>query len=376
VALIQYNDATGFQWGETPFPLNGVNIYDRPIRSIQMSSDTMGWAVGDPEDGLRRSVIYQYPFPNFTLDIEPESKAVLPGDTAEYAIHANSIGGFSADVSLELLDLPAGITGSVLPDNINAQNSAIISLQTTTGTALGEYEIALLGSSTFWSGDVVIPVWRTTYLKLTVTNQPIYSLSPEKGPAGTVVTISGAGFGSDPGPGNRSTATNHVTWAGVQLPDASVTSWSANQIKFVSPDNPDLFLPQKFPLLGSVTVTAGGTDSNNDFEFRIESKITSITSAPESDRLLVTLTGTSFGNDPGLLLRSTSYEHISLGGAWIPNMDVASWSNHQIQFYVDQTTPSGLVMVTSNGYESNTIAYYAPGDDTDQKTVYLPMLRR
>ncbi len=82
VAFIQYKDATGFRWAGTPFPLNGVNIYDRPIRSIDMSSDTMGWAVGDPEDSGKRSVIYQYPYPNFVLNIDPKSRAVRPGEVS------------------------------------------------------------------------------------------------------------------------------------------------------------------------------------------------------------------------------------------------------------------------------------------------------
>lgn len=160
------------------------------------------------------------------------------------------------------------------------------------------------------------------------------------------------------------------------MPDASVISWSNSQIRFIPPDNPNLFSPQKFPLVGLVSVTAGGTTSNADYFFQIEPRITAIASGPDSGRILVTLTGTSFGNDPGLLFRSTSYEHVSLGGIQINNSDVVSWSNSKVEFYVDTVTPSGQVVVTANGYESNPIAYYKPGDTGEQKKVYLPMLRR
>ena len=49
-AYILYSDANGIGWGGDPFPLNGKNIYNRPIYDLRMSSDTMGWAVGDGED--------------------------------------------------------------------------------------------------------------------------------------------------------------------------------------------------------------------------------------------------------------------------------------------------------------------------------------
>jgi hypothetical protein len=295
---------------------------------------------------------------------------------AEYDVSAYSLGGFNANVTLELLDLPPGVTGNVTPELINADITATASLQTSGSTPLGTYLIPMLGYSIFQSGDYQIPVWRVSYLRLVVTDHPIYSLSPDKGPAGTEVTISGANFGADPGPGNRSTAANHVSWAGVQMPDASVTSWSDTEITFIPPDDPDLFSPQKFPLMGVVEVTAESTPSNADFFFQIEPEIASITSKEDSGRILVTITGTSFGNDPGSLFRSTSFEHLSLSGAWIANTDVKYWSNSEIRFYVNETTSSGEVVLTSNGYESNSVTYHAPGDDSDQTKVFLPMLRR
>ncbi len=375
VAFIQYKDATGFNWAGNPFPINGVNIYDRPIRAIDMSSNTMGWAVGDPEDPGKRSVIYQYPYPNFTLDINPESRAVRPGEATDYTIEANSIGGFSADVNLSILSLPLGVTGDITPATISAGTPATFHIQTSPTTPLGTHYILLEGYSVFTSGDWDIPVWRVATLKLNVTNHPIYSISPEKAPAATVVTIAGANFGADPGVGNRSTPQNHVTWAGVQLPDANINSWSDTQIRFTPPDDPALFDPLKFPLLGDVIVMASGENSNDDLTFQIEPYISSLQSVPNSDRMLVTLHGTSFGSDPGSLNRDTVYEHISIEGVWISNYDVASWSNHEIQFFVDMTTHSGLVVVTSNGYESNPVPYYAPGQEEDN-LVYLPMLRR
>lgn len=373
VASIMYRDTAGFSRVPWIYPLNGVNIYDRPIRSIDMSSDTMGWAVGDPEDSGKRSIMYQYPFPNFTLDAVPAARAVRPGESANYEISANSIGGFSADVTLSVLLLPPGITASLNPSVIAGGTPADLTLQTDAAMPLGVYEVPILGMAIFKSGDVDVPVYRVSFVHITVTEHPIYSVSPSKGPAGTVVTITGSNFGPDPGPGSRSTPANHISWAGVQMPESAVTGWSNTQITFVPPDDPTLFEPQKFPLLGDVVVTASSTSSNADYYFQMENRITGLSDVESSGRILITLTGTSFGNDPGSLFRSTSFEHISFGGIWIPYPDVVSWSNHEIRFYVAASAPSSQIVVTSNGYDSNAVTYVT---ETDELRVFLPMLRR
>ena len=224
VAYINYIDATGRHPVGAIFPVNGRNIYDRPIKDLQMSSDTMGWAVGDPEDSSKRSDIFQYPYPNFTLDTLPAARAILPGGATFFTVTANSLGGFSADVTLSLLDLPPDITYTIVPVIVNAQTMATVYLTTSVSTPLGPHYVLVLGDATFRSGDNDFQVQRKAYLKVTVTDHPVYAVSPVHGPAGTIVTLSGSNFGADPGTGNRSTAANHVAWAGVQMPDANVLS--------------------------------------------------------------------------------------------------------------------------------------------------------
>lgn len=371
VAYVRFIDANGTGWGGVPFPLNGRNIYHRPIKDISMSSDTMGWAVGDPEDASKRSVIYQYPFPNFTLDTRPAARAVLPGQSTFFTATANSIGGFNANVNLSLLNWPTVVTGTIVPNVTNPDVVSTIFVTTSAGTPPGVYYLPLQGSAAFKSGDNVIPVSRVSYLKLTVTQHPVYSVSPAHGPAGTAVTIAGANFGADPGPGGRSTPTNHVTWAGVQLPDANVTGWSDTAITFTPPDNPALFSPQKFPLVGAVVVTAGGSQSNDDESFKIDNRLSTVSYSRGGAVITVTLTGTSLGSDPGSLWRSTAYEHVALNGSWVPNSDVKAWSNTVITFTVPSTSTGGLITVTSNGFESNALAFSVAG-----YKLYLPLVRQ
>jgi len=374
-AYIYYLDGSGLH--QVPlskiFPINGMNIYHRPILSLDMASDTMGWAVGayraDVSDNKDLSVIYQYPYPNFTLDIEPPTQVIKPGDSTTYTITVNSIGGFDAYVDLSISSTPLGITTYISPTVINSEASANVDIYSELFTSEGNYDIPLLGYSVFQSGDYEIPVWRTFDLNLIVTDHPIYSIEPSHGPVSTTITITGEGFGTDPGVGNRSTSLNHVTWADIQLEDSYIHSWSDTQITFQVPDDPDLFPYEKFPLIGNVMVTAGGDNSNDNYTFQLENFISGITSSYGSGEVIGTIYGTSFGRDPGNTLRSTYYEHIAHGSNWINTYDVQYWSNNIITFTTTSFVPMTLT-VTSNGFESNAVMF------PDGMQVYLPITIR
>ena len=83
----------------------------------------------------------------------------------------------------------------------------------------------------------------------------INNLSPASGFVGTSISINGMNFGTDPGAGSRSTATNNVKINGVQVSDADVTSWSDGVISFAVPTGTT---PGTYP----VTVTAESWTSN------------------------------------------------------------------------------------------------------------------
>jgi hypothetical protein len=241
---------------------------------------------------------------------------------------------------------------NITPGSIDRDTTATVNVSTDITTPLDVYEIPILGYSIFRSGDVDFPVYRIVYLRLTVTDNPVHSVIPDHGKADTVVTITGENFGSDPGPDNRSTPTNHVILAGEQMPTANVISWSNTEIQIQVPDDDSLF--PLGPTQDIVSVTAGGTASNEDFLFQLENYISEIAiTGDDSQGYVVTITGTGLGNDPGSYSRSTSYEHVSLDTSWIPNADVQSWNYNEIVFSVPANTPSGFVTVTSNGYKSN-----------------------
>jgi hypothetical protein len=354
-AYISYIDSSGRRWARDPIPWNGRNIYHRPIKSISMSSDTMGWAVGDPEQdpyisSRKLSVIYQYPYPNFTLNGSPAGRAVLPGGSTFFTATVNTLGGFNSNV---FLTIPSGIppltSYTVTPDYIDTDLMATVSVATNASTPLGVYYIDLHGHAQYYSGDNQLTVERDAYLRLTVTRNPIYSVNPTHGPAGTLVTITGEGFGSSMG------GSDFIVLAGKQMPASAIVSWSNTQIVVRVPD--DIVLFPRGPVEGNVYVQAGGSTSNTDLYFQLENSLSDIDLQLMGDQIRITLTGTSLGKDPGSLFRSTNYEHIALNGAWIPNSSVVSWSNNTIVFDVPVGTLPGEVAVTSNGFESNALLF-------------------
>lgn len=364
-AFIEYKDALGYRWADIPLPINGRGYYHRPIKSISMVSDTMGWAVGDPESGTDRklSVIYQYPFPNYTLRGSPPGRAVLPGGSTTYTITINSpLGGFNANVTLSMVSSAPGSTYEITPNNITPDMAANVSISTSPSTPLGVYPVDVSGFAHYRSGDTWFDAYRSTNLILTVTNNPIYSVNPTHGPAGTLVTISGTGFGSSPG------ANDYVVLAARQMPASAIVSWSNTQIVVRVPDDTTLF--PHGPQVGYVKVRASGSDSNTDINFQLENHLTDLTYQIVDNEIHVTLTGTSLGKDPGGFSRSTYLEHVAINETWILNANVTSWSNNTIVFVVPIDSPSGWLSVTSNGFESNSL-YFSP-----HNKVYLPIMRR
>ena len=302
VAYLGVFDELGFHWAEYPYPLEGIRVYNRPISSVGFSSDTMGWAVGgDKEDPNKISVIYQYPFPNFSLEINPQVQAIRPGRWTNYKTSASSSGGLDASIELEINDLNSAISSSLSLNPIAINQSSTLTLSTTIDTPTGEYFGWLNGSYTFISGDTPITLNRYEYFELIVTDNPIYSVDPSHGPAGTIVTITGENFGPDPGDGNRSTEDNPVILAGKRIPDNFIQSWTDNAIKLIVPD--DLSIFEHGPDKGSVSVTIGGSISNQNFSFQLENLITDVSVKENATGYEITLIGTSFGIDPGFLNR-------------------------------------------------------------------------
>jgi hypothetical protein len=329
---------------------------------MSFSSEMMGWAVGEAEDTRGRNVIYQYPYPNFTIASEPEVRAVRPGQIVEYNLAVSSMGGMDTNVSLDVFSKPTGVNVTLSSSTINNNMGTTISVSTAPSLAMGEYQITMRARADYWTGDVYLPIERHFKLRLIVTPYPVSAVMPDHGVAGTEVTILGDNFGG-------SAAGNEIWLAGSRLPAAAILAWSNSSIRVRMPTDPAqlrVLFPDG-PQAGKVQVIIGGVESNANLTFQAESQITHITGEVTLQKVIATVHGTLLGPDPGSMNRSTIWEHLALGNTWIDYVKVTSWSDSAITFETSVRTPQSYLRVTSNGYESNPLVF-----NLALKDIYLP----
>jgi len=184
------------------------------------------------------------------------------------------------------------------------------------------------------SGNVIVKVSGVASngaaftVQATVPN--ISSLSPNSGPVGTAVTITGTNFGTTLG--GSTVKFNGTT--------ATPTSWSATSIVVPVPAGASS---------GNVVVTVNGTASNG-VTFTVSSPTPAISSlSPASGAVgtAVTINGTNFGAAQGSSTVTFN------GTAATPT----SWSATSIVAPVPAGATSGDVVVTVNGAASNGVAF-------------------
>ena len=363
--FIAFINGTTFGYATKILPANSQNTWHRPISSLQMSSDTMGWAVGDRDSGRALSTIYQYPYPNFTLSTDPKTVSVIPGSQESATIIANALGSFSGSINLTTYgSIPNGSV-TLSSNMITESQTGTITISTSSSTPIGKYYIYIYGDAIVRSGDVDLTVTRSVYLEVIVSRNKITLINPPSERADKIVTIHGVNFGSDPGSGNYSSALNHVILAGEQLPSNNITQWTNSSIKVRVPDDVNIY--PRGAVEDYVQVVSQGNYSNDNLFFQVENYISDVEIQKTGSNYTITIIGTGFGEDPGFNLRNTQYEHVSLNNSQIDEGDFMTWSNNQIVF-TTYSRPSGKLFVTSNGYESNIF------DIDNNGNIYLPLL--
>ena len=69
----------------------------------------------------------------------------------------------------------------------------------------------------------------------------------------------------------------------------------------------------------------------------------------------LTLTGSGFGNDPGVGNRSTNLQNVTIAGQLVPDSNIIQWQNTLIKIRIPGSTNSGLITVTAGGIQSNSL---------------------
>jgi hypothetical protein len=81
--------------------------------------------------------------PDFSVAILPLVTSIYPGQSAVFTISITPTGGFSRNVSLTLAGLPAGATGTFVPQSISPTQTSQLTIATTAAVALGSYNLTL-----------------------------------------------------------------------------------------------------------------------------------------------------------------------------------------------------------------------------------------
>ncbi|MBU1671862.1 MAG: IPT/TIG domain-containing protein [Actinobacteria bacterium] len=346
--ILYYNGAWADQspGGED---LNAVGIFD----------GTHGWAVGDA------GTVHYFDGGAWTPQTSGTGEN-LNGVRAESGDHAWAVGtagtiinttdgaswsqqSSGTDASL----FAVGFDGSGHPDERNGwvvgegeelDEEAVI-LSTDNGgsswvkdTSNTGVEITLRALDLSWnagSGNwdaVTVGDWgRVQTLSLALAQPAITSISTSVGPVGTALTIDGTDFGAE-----QATVHGHVYFnPGIE---ASVSTWTDTQLTLTVPAGAYGYQEDLF------VVNDGGSSAGEPFT--VTPHIDSATS-PVTGGDTVVVAGSGFGADPGAGNRSSANYHVDLGGTWVADADVTSWTDTEIQFTVaNDVLPGSAVGVT------------------------------
>lgn len=244
-----------------------------------------------------------------------------------------------------------GVAFSVKPNiqSINPAAAGIGDSVTINGTSFGATQgtssVTFNGTAatpTNWSDTsivVPVPAGSTTGSVVVTVNglassgfsfgvaPKITGISPNVGPAGQSVTISGTSFGASQG-------TSTVSFNGTA---ATPSSWTATSITVPVPSG---------ATSGNVVVTVGGLASTG-FGFTVASHITTVNPASGAVGDSVTVTGTDFGATQGTSTITFN------GTAATPS----SWNNTSITVPVPAGATSGSIVTNVAGVASNSVSF-------------------
>jgi hypothetical protein len=156
-------------------------IYQAPSGAWVFATGTTGWSLaldnytgnGVVDARIQRTTAnildrFVTPAVNFSIAASPPSQSVLRGAATSYGVTVTPTGGFSGQVTLSVSGLPAGATGSFVPNPTTGPST--LSVSTTSSTPAGTYILTITGTS----GSLV----HAATVTLVVTMPADFTLSP------------------------------------------------------------------------------------------------------------------------------------------------------------------------------------------------------
>ncbi|MBU6409717.1 MAG: hypothetical protein KGR98_04950, partial [Verrucomicrobia bacterium] len=84
---------------------------------------------------------------DFSMTTTPSSQIVAPGAGTNYTVSISPIGGFSTNVDLSAIGLPAGASANFSPATVTNSGDSTLSISTSLSTPIGSYPISVVGTS-------------------------------------------------------------------------------------------------------------------------------------------------------------------------------------------------------------------------------------
>lgn len=332
------------------------------------TKNTINWTTSSSADfnTTSGSVVYRWTGVSAGAEVPAEGSTATIGalnGTATTACVVSSV----ASTPLSKID---GTGGSVECTTTALTNGQAYTYEVFQKDTNGNYDVGvLIGTFTPAVGVTVTSYTNTTETALNYAGACTGCGARIGGGAGfrQSITITGTGFGADPGVGNRSTASNNIKVGTKQIASANVTAWSATSITFLTDTNTagdaDADWGAEYGGPGVLTVTAGGGTSGG-LNFFVFPQITSVTvpagfgadtareySASDTDGV-ITLNGTRFGSPQGTgsvtILGSTA--------------TINSWATTSIDVQIptailDTTNTGNILMTQGTGTSGKTHTY-------------------
>jgi RHS repeat-associated protein len=248
-------------------------------------------------------------------------------------IYVNNVPVYSPPPSISSLSTNSGEPGTTVTisgSNFGGRTGTVtFNGQTATISSWSASSITAKVPNGASSGNVIVNtgVAQSNGVAFTVLVPAISGVSPQTGPAGTSVTVSGSNFGASAGT---------VTFNGQA---ATTSAWADSSITAVVPSS---------ATSGNVIVTNGGLSSNG-ISFTVTPGITGLSPTSGDPGVSVIISGSHFGSSPG------SGGGVTFNGT---SAGISSWTDGSITAMVPIGASSGNVVVTSAaGLQSNAVAF-------------------
>jgi PKD repeat protein len=152
---------------------------DYSAMSVDPADDCTFWYTNEylPANGLWQTRIATFRFsecgdPDFTLDAEPSELEVCAPEVVTSTIQVGQVLGYDHDVTLEVLEVPAGVTAGIVPTVVTPPGEAELTLDVGSAAADGSHMLTISGT-----GEVTNV--KTVAVELAVSSGPQVSLTSD-----------------------------------------------------------------------------------------------------------------------------------------------------------------------------------------------------